>query len=50
MCLGEVVAVEPAAGGGAAGAARQDTVRQDREHKEPAALARTGTYYIRGKK
>ncbi|XP_026747714.1 protein outspread isoform X2 [Trichoplusia ni] len=38
---GEVVAVEPAAGGGAAGATRQDTVRQDREHKEPAALARS---------
>ncbi|XP_053625354.1 protein outspread isoform X2 [Plodia interpunctella] len=31
------VAVEPAAGGGAA-VARQDTVRQDREHTEPAAL------------
>lgn len=38
----EVVPLQPAARGGPAGARAQDTVRQDREHQEPAALTRPG--------
>lgn len=46
MCAGEVVQVEPAAGGGEAIAPRQDSVREDREHQKPAAVARPGNISI----
>ncbi|XP_013195043.2 protein outspread isoform X2 [Amyelois transitella] len=38
---GEIITVEPPAGGCAAVQAGQDTVRQDREHKKPATAACT---------
>lgn len=52
VCAGEVVKVEPSAGGGEALAPRQDSVREDGEHEKPSAVSCPGEthlyIYLRG--